>query len=696
MHYRLFIDGTEAILSDNTIITLNKEKLDFDNLSAKRIEWSNTITLPVCEVNSSIFSNADKSNSIVSILGQKQQFELYLGNSLINRGYCKLVSCNDSGFSVNLYGKLGDILGDLIYINDDSSDKLTLESVFKELVKTYILIEKPSDMVAIWSYLDASTTDIPIAYRWAKDVNFALFNDGYRDSESGFDCKSIIMPVQNAGALYSVSHSDGTKDGLFIFGYDESGNEAKNITSTYSAQILSTQEPSFSGSGMLGVNNELSCIQSRSIPISMLRPVARVKYILSKIGEYIKNRFGVELDIRTQMDDYWCSLPIIDDPNFSGCNLYELFKGTCSPGEFLISIAKITASDIELDINNNKIVIKPFVSGYDYTSDLKVLADSDVAYNVNNIYSELVFSLKDNTSYVSEQYKNKSNNNYGSLVYKYNKFNTTKKNDVFSDLVFTQAVDVYPYIGRVSENGALTALGFGQDNWSLFISDSSDESISSVMSSSINVENTDKYKIPHLNRYWTHNDEGLFCVPVCDSTTEDGKYKAGNEMMLLYYNGLVDLKIMSGDSVTEKDYYMYLLCAGNLDGKYKLENKVPYVVSNPYYTQDDDICMKISRIPSFCSGRYSWNLSTDREYSLARSASFGVGTNNLYTKYWESLMKNCIQSVRTLTLKAYVENIQEIFHTVFNYKNNQFIVTKVNGYNYQTKEATLSLIEKNF
>lgn len=678
MKYRLIIDGIEAKLSEGTTITLNKEKLDFNNLSVKRIEWSNSITLPICATNSRIFSSADKYNSVIRVLGHKQPFSLYLNNALINEGYCKLNSVDSNGFKVNLYGKLGDVLGDLIYKSDDSDEKLTLEEILPKKYKNTTVNFSAAMVRAAWYNIDNTSS----VNSW---FNLALTNDGY--ISDGFDAKRIIMPSAEMDG-YNIT-AGNTKGTSLPFSYDKDGNIVKWEDKVYYASVISTLTPFSQGYGIMELQREVTPIEARCINTGMLRPVVNVNKIVSFIGEYLNSK-AITLDFQTVIDkDLWMTLPAYNNPTAYTEPMYKFFKGTCSPGEFLIGLAKITASDIDYDITNSKLIIKPFTSGYNITKEIKMLSEPSV--EVNTVNAELVFNLKENTGAKAVNYKEDTGYAYGSLAYKFSQFNDIKSKNVFSDLPFTQAVDVYPYIGKVLGIPVIqTGICNEASQWILTNNTLSDNV---QMGADVSLYPTDPGSDIYVNTAWKYNGKGLFPLPLMDSTDENGKYKDGNTMQLCYFNGTKEIS-WDNELPSIDSYYMWLYCGSEyVSGKpWSVDDKVPYCGGG---VRTAELFEYFTKYPIFCSGKYSWNVNANKEYSLYKSASFGLGANNFYTTYWRPVI-NTIQNTRKVKVKVYIDDIAGILNTVFEWKNNKWIVTKVSGYDYETKEATVELVEKKF
>ena len=129
----LYINGSQADLSDQGLVLFNYAYTDLENPTAVKNSYSKQVTLPGTDNNAAIFGHLSRMDRVTgggfSPL-VRTPFTIYneLGE-IIKSGYLKLDQVVRrgsvvTGYKVSLYGGLGSFLYALSY--DDNGDKLTL------------------------------------------------------------------------------------------------------------------------------------------------------------------------------------------------------------------------------------------------------------------------------------------------------------------------------------------------------------------------------------------------------------------------------------------------------------------------------------------------------------------------------------------------------------------------------------------
>jgi len=213
----LYINGSQADISDQGLILFNYAYTDLENPTAVKNSYSKQVTLPGTDNNAAIFGNLARLDRITgggfSPL-ERTPFTIYneLGE-ILKSGYLKLDQVTRrgpvvTGYKVSLYGGLGSFLYALSY--DENGDKLTLADLdyLTGAIDELDFKITAANVKAAWTRISG---DIPEEYDSIWDViNFAPAYNGVPDGD--FDPNKGIASASTLGLDTGITIDGKTYD----------------------------------------------------------------------------------------------------------------------------------------------------------------------------------------------------------------------------------------------------------------------------------------------------------------------------------------------------------------------------------------------------------------------------------------------------------------------------------------------------
>lgn len=263
----LFIGKKEVEFNGDPKILFNFKITELNNPTIIKNSWTKTVTIPSTPANDDIFNhfwNLERVNGggVNFNPTLKTDFELYINNTLIQNGYCKLdsvkVSNHNVQYQVSLFGGLGDFFYNLSYAEGDTTDvKKTLASLnFADGVGAEpnldFIINKDTVNEA-WEALMGTGQSTPDD-KWDV-VNFAPVYNGIPED---FDAGKAVINNKGLDSLYFKVRASGDTD-----------------TPDYYKPIINGV-PNLSGYSLGELSEELTVDETRDLRSYLNRPVVNV------------------------------------------------------------------------------------------------------------------------------------------------------------------------------------------------------------------------------------------------------------------------------------------------------------------------------------------------------------------------------------------------------------------------------------
>lgn len=348
----LYIAGKKVDLDDNSFILFNYTMEDLSNPTIVKNSFSKQITLKGTPTNNEIFGNLYRADR-KTIFGdghtgvsfnplRKTPFVIYNErNEIIESGYVKVDSVSKiSGgyeYKVTLYGGLGSLFYDLTY--NESGNKITLADLDfphydGSLKKIQSMVVNKTAIQTAWSYFENTQKHFQDNPHSAWDIiNFAPCYNGIPED---FDADKVIMYGEFAQfSKYSITQDGATYKPL----------------NGYSASMVTMSNPH-------------SEWEMRNIRPYLQRMVVSIGKIRAAIGVYSK-KLGYEIQWSPNLvDDIlfrngWITLGLIPkNERYSETAITSVLKGSLTPFDYLISIAKIYGLIFRYDVKNHIVKIE--------------------------------------------------------------------------------------------------------------------------------------------------------------------------------------------------------------------------------------------------------------------------------------------------------------------------------------------------
>lgn len=317
----LYIEDNLVDIDNQNLVLFNYTMEDLSNPTIVRNSYSQQITIPATPSNNRIFGDYFRLDRVTgsgfNVL-VRTPFRIYneLGE-ILESGYCKLDSVQSNGrniysYSISLYGGLGGFFYSLTY-NDDGSVKNLGDLTYKdgngvEFVpneKTFNLTAQNMD----YCWLTLNDGYVRSETAWCNVMNFAPCYNGI---PSDFDAKKVLI---------------GSNDFLYI-----------NPSGT--AGVNDRPHPNSNGAYLVSMESDKDAEEMRDYRTYLQRPVLSVRSFLDAVvasGGFSMSE-GAE-DVFS--DDMWMTLQLpTRESSYTSYPMKNLFNGTMSPADFLISLAK--------------------------------------------------------------------------------------------------------------------------------------------------------------------------------------------------------------------------------------------------------------------------------------------------------------------------------------------------------------------
>lgn len=346
----LYIAGTMVDLDDNSLILFNYAMTDLTNPTIIKNSYSHQVKLKGTKTNNKLFGEifrldrqtiySDGYTGVNFDPMRKTPFEIYDETSTcLESGYVKLNSISRNGadisYNVTLYGGLGSFLYGLSYNKDGSKKTLAdlwytnsdgEEFLFKDysLADSFGYIEGQIHVGNAWKYMVGS----PVSDKHVWDIiNFA---PSYNGLPKEFDSDKIIM----SDTAYSNCVSSRTDDKGDVY-------------------------QSYNGFALYRFKNKHTEWEMGDLRWYLQRPVISVRAILQAIQNQ-RNNGGYSVNIEGvngfRLSRTFMTLPMIAPEDRSNpFLLYKVLNSTCTPADFLVSLAKTLGMFILCDAQTKTI-----------------------------------------------------------------------------------------------------------------------------------------------------------------------------------------------------------------------------------------------------------------------------------------------------------------------------------------------------
>jgi len=332
----LYISGKRADLDDASFLLLNWTQDEAASPAMVRNSYSQSVTLQATPANNAILGYFFRPDRVTPTGGfdplARTDYDLITETGdRVSKGYLKLdsVATGPGGiasYSVTLYGGLGGFfyaltnrtdgqkksLADMRWLIGDD-DALDLDEGMSLTADT---------IGKAWARLDGSTS-----YPMFDIFNFAPCLNGIPDK--GFDAKHAVYRRSTAAVAgekdYQDLYIEKTEDGV-----------------TYSAATNRTI--------LLNLPDAVTEWEVQDLRAYLQRPVLRLREFLRSLAHFSQWDTGYTLvldsatfgGINRWLDDVWLTLPLFDRESFDPvtATVKQILKGTPSPGEVLVSVAK--------------------------------------------------------------------------------------------------------------------------------------------------------------------------------------------------------------------------------------------------------------------------------------------------------------------------------------------------------------------
>lgn len=328
----LYISGKRADLDDASFLLLTWTQDEASSPATVRNSYSQSVTLQATPANNAIFGCFFRPDRVTpdggfDPLARTDYVIVDETASVVSRGYLKLDSIATgagriASYSVTLYGGLGGFFYALS--NRADGQKKSLADMRWVLDDDALQPDEPLALTAetvkrAWARLNGGTS-----YPIFDIINFAPCLNGI--PESGFDAKHAVYTEGNSAVsqlygLYTTSSADGKS---------WQGRDAGRI--------------------LISFPEGMTEWEVQDLRAYLQRPVVRLRAFLNSLEHFSLNDTGYTLVLDSAtfngrsrwLDDVWLTLPLFDRESFdpSTATFAQIMKGTPSPGEVLVSMAK--------------------------------------------------------------------------------------------------------------------------------------------------------------------------------------------------------------------------------------------------------------------------------------------------------------------------------------------------------------------
>lgn len=671
----LYINGKRADLDDASFVLMNWTRDEASNPATIRNSFSQQVSLPATKANAEIFGYYENPTRVTAEGLDplvRTPFKLFSSAGIIlATGYIKLdtIKRSSSGvvaYNVTLYGGLGGLfyaltskadglkmsLSDMTWVipgaEDDPIDKAEPISLTAETVKN------------AWDTLDtASPVDYPIYHL----LNFAPCLNGI--PESGFD----------AGRAFYRDNETLTAD---------SYAGLASVRYLNSVQYFSRKK----GCIVATLPEKMTEWEIEDLRAYLQRPVVNVWAFLKSIQRTANVGLGYDFELDADsfttpdnspwLGGAWFTLPIFDRASFkpNTATFEQIMKGTPSPAEVLISIAKAYGLVFLCDDASGKVTLMTRARFYNSTDvvDLEPCVAGEV---------EIVPNLVDKKFYTwslavpgafGKQYKETYGVESGSqrvnTGYEFNNETTNvMAGSVLKGCAEVQDVSKWYFTKEAAEEPYKYDFkgGYGGDvSWELQNADGKVEQFKQGLRGR-------PANVPYYGA--TAGTHFAILPQFCDGSRK----AADGSMVLLFFDGMQNIKASVPFNLTNDTPEML-----------ELNNGVP--CWNVTLIQSRDV-VKVSSIPKF--RRVHGGYTFDFGFPLVLGYP-GVVTNleNLYQKNWAKYIEDRFdKDTKVLRCKVDLSRLPdqpgaEMLRRFYFYKNCLWSLNKITNYSTTTDDLT--------
>lgn len=412
----LYLGGKEVEFSADPKILFNFKLTELENPTIVRNSWSKTLTIPSTAANDDIFNhfwNLERTNDYVDFNPMlKTDFELYINNTLIQKGYCKLdsVKCskNKTEYQISLFGGLGDFFYNLSYWGgNENDDKKTLASlnyasgngdVWGNNPNLDFTINKET-VKAAWDSLMGTAVDD----KW-NVINFAPCYNGI---PADFDADKAIVNNVGLDTMYFKNRTSGDTD----------------TADYYQPMINGT--PNLSGYTLAELREELTADETFDLRSYLNRPVINVyRTILACCNPENNGGYQVKLDshfFHSSNPYYygknaWMTLPSLRDLEIDGGSQTEEITGatvtTINKNRSVVNYSTSTLSElnnvrlkVNVGLNMGSTTATTLYSYFDYSSTPASINMNYIKYATFNVGATFQLFARDNDGKICAQSK---------------------------------------------------------------------------------------------------------------------------------------------------------------------------------------------------------------------------------------------------------------------------------------------------
>ena len=363
---QLFINGQQADIDKNTVITFNYSAGDTDNPTAVKSTYSKTVELLGTENNNRIFNNLyDLKQHALSFHSNKRTpFVLYSGGKQ-QRGYLKLDSISRGldgiRYRCTLIGELSDFFYNLAY--DDKGNKKTFASLH------YYFTDENGNVMG-----DKEETH-PI-FSWDKDYIVNSWNELYKyDSTS-----PTVNPrhVITAAPVYHGYGDDMDCKKMLVF-YDSLTDDEKAMIPLPSNYNIYEKAD---GWVVLENSREMDEFEARDLKSFNQCPAVKCSFLLDSISREVNNGgykviWDDEVKNSPYYQDTWVIMPKIDfgenstqaDFPFTGIEVNTPYDGyfegrfECPTSE-RVDVSTLDSVKVSMTVNLQLLLDKPYKNLY--------------------------------------------------------------------------------------------------------------------------------------------------------------------------------------------------------------------------------------------------------------------------------------------------------------------------------------------
>lgn len=425
---KLYVNNQLVDLQEGENVLMQFTRTDYTNPAIVKNSFSKTVTLPGSYNNDNIFGHIYKTYTYVNKSSKfnpskRIPFTLTRDDVIIEKGYLKLDKIinnySSHSYECTLYGELGNILYSLSYKTDPDTGESTEMTLADLSEKASLFPATKTTVKKMWDSLLSPYEDLsdPAIDPMLRAFNFAVCYDGVPTAEN-FDPKKIWTDVKRTAnvAVGNKDYLDSmpqdiTDEGTY-YGYVSTKQNGKEYDDRY---------------GLIELQSGAQPVEVRDLRAYLLRPLIRIRYIIERIGEYIKENLGYTLDTSDfffKTDDYinmWMTLPMLyeiqkDITSSSVILPVDLLKNTSSPASYLISFCKIFGLYINIDVDINTLTLTRTQSFFNKNTVKELIIDESNTIDIKPLSfdkSAYTFDWGESKGEFIDKYKDKYSRDYG-------------------------------------------------------------------------------------------------------------------------------------------------------------------------------------------------------------------------------------------------------------------------------------------